>query len=424
MNNAPSEIGSTSGKSAALPAVTPTLQLLVYGIGSLSNSANFVSAVIIPFWAIAIGASPFMIGMIVGARFFLTTLLSIHGGAMMDRLGTRRILIFSGLIATVSPLLFPLMPWVWAAIILQMIGGLASNYGTIGGQAIFGEIMKGAPVYAGRFAFTLRIGQLVAPPLAGLAWDLGGAWGGFAILALWGLAQTLAAIWLPKNVDGPVATETAPQKLDASAMVPRLSDYIETFRLMAIPAVLLVVIITFLRMAGQGIQGSFYVVYLEGLGYTGTIIGMLVGASSLIGFAGALSIATLARFMTEPWLLIVSVGLSILLVAITPLIAASVILLLIASAIRGGAMGLSQPLMMTIMATSAGTGNQGKGVGLRTTANRFGSLIVPIAMGAVVEVAGIEASFYVVGFALMALMLVAIRPARMSVSGTAGGRAI
>ncbi len=68
-------------------------------------------------------------------------------------------------------------------------------------------------------------------------------------------------------------------------------------------------------------------------------------------------------------------------------------------------MALAQPLMISVLAQSAGR-DQGMGVGLRTTANRLVSFGVPIAMGAVVELVGLEASFYVVGGTLLALCLV------------------
>ena len=391
-------------------------EITIYAIGAFANSANVMCAVILPLWAVAIGASPFMIGVILGARYFLTSLLSIHGGAMMDRIGTRRVLIVFGIIAGLTPLLFPILPWVWTAILLQMVSGLATNYGTIGAQALYGTQMRGSTQYAGRFAFGLRVGQLTGPPLAGIAWDLGGHWAAFILLAIWGFGLFLASLWLPTNIDDRPDTPSPGRKVDVSSLMPRLADYVDTFRMMAIPAVMLVVIMTFLRMSGQGMQGSFYVVYLEGLGYTGTVIGLFVGAASIIGFAGALSITQLTRMMAAQWLLLISVALSIVLVTITPLIAASAVLLLLASAIRGGAMGLSQPLMMMILSAAAGSGNQGKGVGLRTTANRVGSMISPIAMGAVVEIFGLEASFYIISLLLMGVMLFAIRPARESLT--------
>lgn len=375
------------------------VQLAVYATGTFANSTNNVVSVILPLWAVAIGASPFMIGVILGARHFLTALLSIHGGAIMDRIGTRRVLIWFGAVAAISPILFPMMPWVWAAILLQMLGGLASNYGWIGAQAQIGEVMRGSSTYAGRFSFSLRFGQLAAPPLAGLAWDLGGPWAGFGILTLWGAGLYASSLALP-HAEG----DEGHGRVTLRDLVPRLSDYIDAFRLMAVPAILLVVMVTVLRMGGNGMQSSFYVVYLEGIGYSGTIIGVLLGAAGVLGFGGSLAAGPLTKAFQPYWLLIGSVVCTILFVAVTPLIGAFFALLLVASALRGGAMGLSQPLMISILAQSAGKGNQGKGVGLRTTANRLTSLSVPIVMGAVVELVGLEWSFLVIGGVLTAAM--------------------
>lgn len=384
------------------------VQLAVYATGTFANSTNNVVSVILPLWAVAIGASPFMIGVILGARHFLTALLSIHGGAIMDRIGTRRVLIWFGAVAAISPILFPMMPWVWAAILLQMLGGLASNYGWIGAQAQIGEVMRGSPTYAGRFSFSLRFGQLAAPPLAGLAWDLGGPWAGFGILTLWGTGLYVSSLTLPR-AEG----DEGHGRVTLRDLVPRLSDYIDAFRLMAVPAILLVVMVTVLRMGGNGMQSSFYVVYLEGIGYSGTIIGVLLGAAGVLGFGGSLAAGPLTKAFQPYWLLIGSVVCTILFVAVTPLIGAFFALLLVASALRGGAMGLSQPLMISILAKAAGKGKQGKGAALRTTANRLSSLVIPIAMGGVVEIAGIEASFYIVGGALVLLMgLVALHVRR------------
>jgi hypothetical protein len=47
---------------------------------------------------------------------------------------------------------------------------------------------------------------------------------------------------------------------------------------------------------------------------------------------------------------------------------------------------------------------QGKGVGLRTTINRVMNAGLPPVVGAIVEIAGLENAFYIVGVAGAALM--------------------
>ena len=69
-------------------------QLAVYATGTFGNTINNVITVVLPLWALHLGASPMMIGLVLGARHILTTVFSIHGGALMDRMGTRRVLLW------------------------------------------------------------------------------------------------------------------------------------------------------------------------------------------------------------------------------------------------------------------------------------------------------------------------------------------
>src|SRR5260370_7489550 len=71
-------------------------------------------------------------------------------------------------------------------------------------------------------------------------------------------------------------------------LLPRLPDYIRCFALMAIPAVATTMAIIFLRTATNGVQSSLYVVYLNGMGLTGTSIGVLFAAIEITSGLGSL----------------------------------------------------------------------------------------------------------------------------------------
>jgi predicted MFS family arabinose efflux permease len=288
--------------------------------------------------------------------------------------------------------------------VLQALSGVASSMGWIGTQAQIGAIMKGAPRYAGRVTFFNRFATLAGPPATGVAWDLGGPWGGFGFLGIWGIGLLVSTLLLPKPKDGELGAGTEPlSQIRLRDVLPRPADYISAFRLMAVPAIAFVVIVTVLRHSSNGMLGSFYVVYLNSIGMTGTVIGTLLAASSILGSVGSLTAGWFADRFSAFWVLVVSVSLAILCVTVTPLFSAFFILLIL-SGLRGGFMGLSQPLLISIMAKSAGR-NQGKGVGLRTTANRVAVLVIPMIMGGVAEVLGIEASFYVTGGILIGVLV-------------------
>ncbi len=394
----------TPPKSAERIRIPLRDQLPVYAAGIFSNGATHLVTVILPLWVMMIDPSPLMIGIALGSRQILPVLFSIHGGALMDRLGIRRVMIGFAMIGAITPFLFPIFPFFAMVVILQMLTGMAMAIGWIGTQAQVGLLMKGDPVYAGRVTFFNRFSTLAGPPAAGAAWDLFGPWGGFGILGLWAIGLLIASIFLPlptRNADAERSNEFF--RITFRDVLPRVSDYISAFRLMALPTIAFVVAVTLLRHASNGIQTSFYIVYLESIGMSGTIIGTLIAASSFLGGVGSLAAGWLARIFTSYRVLVLSITCSILLVMITPLLG-TFFLLLVASSLRGGFMGASQPLMISVLAQSAGQA-QGKGVGLRTTANRIAVLITPVLMGAIAEAIGIEASFYVMGGLLIILML-------------------
>ena len=405
---------SAPGRSRALSSddhVPWRIQGAVYACGMFNGPMYHIVSVIMPLWAVMLDASPLMIGVVIGSRQVLPMLFAIHGGALMDRLGTRRMLITFGLIGMAVPVLFPMFPWIGAAIALQMISGLAESINWIGAQTLVGQAMKGHPVYAGRLSFALRMGNLSAPPLIGVAWDVFGPWGAFGFLSLWVGGGLIAALVLPAGAGMPEGAESG-TRVTWRDLLPRVSDYVAAFRLLAIPAILLVIASTVLRHSGTAIQGSFYVVYLEQNGITGTSIGLLLGAFGVVGTFGSLAPGPLARFIPTHWLLIVATLGSIAFMAVTPILG-TYALLLIAIGLRGGVQGASMTLMISITAQAAGAGAQGKAVAVRITANRLTSMLVPVIMGAVVEAVGLENGFYIIGgTAAAAALVVALWVAR------------
>ena len=85
---------------------------------------------------------------------------------------------------------------------------------------------------------------------------------------------TLALLRAPEADIAPRDGAAARQRANFRVrdVLPRLPDYIHCFALMGIPAVATTMAIIFLRTATNGVQSSLYVVYLNGMGLTGTSI--------------------------------------------------------------------------------------------------------------------------------------------------------
>ena len=374
------------------------VQAPVYGTAFFVGNLFAMSHVVIPLWAaIELEASLLMVGVIVASRQLLPVTMSIHGGALLDRFGPRSVILTLGLIGGLCTISVPHAPFIWATIMFQIVIGFCETTNWIGVQSAVGTLMKGEPKYAGRMVAFARAGGFFGPILIGLAYESFGPGGGFLFFGLWALCGTAGAVFLPRHVpqsEAEVGRRSV--RKSAAAVMPRLSDYHETFRLLVLPAVTLVIAATFMRQTGSGVQSSFYGVWLKEVGYTAGFIGVLIGISNGVSALSALTIGPLTRRIADYWLLILMIGCAIVGIAVTPLFDEAV-LLAIAISVRGIGQGLNLPLMMSIASRAVARHLQGRVAALRITFNRFGSALVPVIMGAVAEAVGLENAFYIVG---------------------------
>jgi MFS family permease len=398
----------------------PPASIYVAGLFAMGYTDFYIF--LIPLYGLSLGMSAGEIGMLVGGRSLLAVFLSIHVGVLMDRFGTRRVTLFFVWTAMALAPIFPLVPWFWPLLLLQLVNGGALSFAWSGSQTLIAQLTDGEAEYIGRFSFFARIGTTMTPMLAGIAWDFGGAWPSYMLGFAWGVVLTLALLRAPE-------AEIAPRDgagrraawFRARDLFPRFPDYVRCFALMAIPAVATTMAIMFLRTATNGVQSSLYVVYLNGVGLTGTSIGILFAAIEVASGLGSL-FAGRAMLLGDPQrTMLTGTVLSILLISVTPFIGAVFALLLAAQALRGWLQGVVQPVMFSVQAKAVGRYRQGSVVGLRQTMNRLAAIVIPPAMGGIADQWGAGASFLILGTLLLALSapvaLITRRATRLAAPG-------
>jgi len=362
---------------------------------------------LIPLYGLSLGFDAVEIGILVGARSILALFLSIHIGVLMDRFGTRRVTLFFVWTGMALAPLFPLAPGFWALLLLQLVSGAAVSFAWSGAQTLIAQLAEGDAGYIGKFSFFARLGSTTAPILAGMVWDFGGAWPAYLIGAAWGAVLTIALlrtreaeIFAMRPADG-----TARARFRARDALPRASDYVSSIMLVAIPAVAVSMAVISMRNTTYSIQTSVYVVYLEQIGLVGTTIGVLFAMAEIASGFGSL-FAGRAVLLGNPLRTMLSgTVLSILLIAMTPVLGGIFALLLLSQLIRGWLEGVIQPVILSVQARAVGRHQQGAVVGLRQTGQRLTSIVIPPLMGATADHWGVSESFFILG-ALMLLLCV------------------
>ena len=355
-----------------------------------------------PLWALHIGAGPFLIGIAVGIRSLLPVIFAIHGGALLDRLGVRRVMTFCALLSAALTVLYPVFPFIAALIILQAITGFLHTMGWIGAQTQISQLTRGNPKYMGRFTSVSTFSNFFTPVLAGVAWDLAGPWGAFSLLAFWNLLLWLSVSFMP--VPATVMLSKEPFRL--RELIPSLADYRAALRLAIVPAIGFVIACSFMFNSLLSMRFGFLPVYMESVGFDGTIIGLMVGFAFLVGGFTALPTASIRRLFPPHWVILVVVGFTALGLGIVPLFH-DIIGLSFATLVFGAGAGLGMAFVISLLSTVVSTEQLGLSIGLRITANRFSSFTIPIFAGAVIDVFGLAAGFYATAAAVGAGLLCA-----------------
>ena len=343
-----------------------------------------------------------MIGLVLGARAALPVVLSIPGGALMDRLGVNRIAAAAAISTAVLFPLYPALPSVAVLIVLQLLTGFAQALVWMAAQAHVGRINRDDPGLMGRFSFVSTSGNLVAPVLCGTAWDVFGPVGAFSLIGGWGVAALVAIAFLPRDVrpNPPPA---------GGARRSWLGDYRDAVKMIRAPAIAFVVACSFLMTCVHALRHSFYPVYLESLDFGGTTIGVLIAVGSVVAGLTGLTAGPVSRRVRPNILLVVAIGIAAAFLSSVVLFREFWHLLGIAAG-WGAVSGIAFPLMLYVLARSVTAERQGIGVGIRTSVNRFAGFVVPIGMGAAVDGFGLETAFFVFGAVILsALGLAALR---------------
>ena len=103
---------------------------------------------LIPLYGLSLGMSAGKIGMLVGgARCWRCSCRSMSA-CLMDRFGTRRVTLFFVWTAMALAPVFPLLPWFWPLLLLQVVNGGALQFAWSGSQTLIAQLAEGEAEYS------------------------------------------------------------------------------------------------------------------------------------------------------------------------------------------------------------------------------------------------------------------------------------
>ena len=346
---------------------------------------NFVGAnaarVVLTLYALELGAPAYAVGLIGGLLFLFPLLLSWPIGTLVDRHGSRGLVLFGSACGVVSLALPYFVNALAALYVAAALNGLALAFFHVTLQHVIGT-MSPPEERARNFSYFSLIGAVTnfsGPLMAGFSIDHLG----HAAACLVGASQPLVAVVLVLAW-GRLFPAGGPREARGPGAVGALKDR----------EILLMLATSGLVQLGQDLFHFFLPIYAHAIGLSASAIGIILAVLAVASFVVRLFLAPLIRRVGAEKLLVWVFFMGALGYALLPFFTHPVALAAIAF-LFGLGMGVGVPLTVILMFERSPEGRAGQTLGLRLTANNFVRMAGPIVFGAVGTALGLPPVFWI-----------------------------
>jgi MFS family permease len=366
-----------------------TLRLVI--ILTVLAHAGFVgSRVTVSLQAIALGASPLTVGVLMSLYAALPMLLAVHAGRRIDRAGVAGPLL-AGLLAVAAGVV---LPAAWPGLATLFFAATLIGTGFLFVHVALNNVVGALAAPEARaasfawLALGFSVGGFFGPLVAGFAIDGLGHRLAFLLLALFP-AMAAAILWQRRRrlpAHAAQWTDSGERRLADLLRDPRLRHAFIASAVMAM---------------GWDLYAFVVPIYGTRIGLSASLIGIVMGSFSVATFAVRLALPALARRVREWPMVVAAMLIAGASYALFPL-AQSVAPLMALSFVLGLGLGCAQPFIMSLLYAASPPGRQGEVIGIRTTMLSGSHTVLPLAMGALGAALGMAPVFWSMAAVLFA----------------------
>lgn len=360
--------------------------LIVLGI--LNHTVLTGSRVTVSLYALSLGSSAFIVGILMGLYAFLPMLLGVTAGRLCDRIGVRKPMLAGSCgvaVAAALPCLFTGIAPLFVTTALLGVSFMLFQVATQNATGMFGQPSERAKHFSW-LALGYSVSGFCGPLVSGLMIDNVSFSGTFALLAILPLIPiaVLSRDILKLPGPHPMTAESPP------------GGIAELFRNRHLRRVF---IVNALLAVAWDLHSFFIPIYGATIGLSASRIGAILAAFAAATFAVRLFAAGIARRFSEFEVLAVALFVAALAYAMFPF-AKEVGPLMCLSFTLGLALGCAQPMVMSLLHSMAPAGRMGEAVGVRMSIINASTFAMPLLFGAVGSTLGLAPVFWSIGAAL------------------------
>ncbi len=335
----------------------------------------------LPLYATTFGVSFSLVSLAVAAKGIGTLAMDLPSGVMLERLGSRKVMLLGVSLACGSLVLMGLIENFTVLVLLRLVSGGGTAMWMLSRMAYISDIVplevRGRALSA--FGGVSRIGVFASPAIGGfVAASLGLRMPFLLAAALTGVALIITLLYVPES-------RTTERSEHRRPHWRTMAQIVATYRRDLFAAGSAQILAQMIR-AGRDIIVPLYGGTVLGLDLTAVGVIITVSAAidmSLFGIAGLLQDRMGRKWASVPSMIILGVGM-----AMVPL-TAGYTSLLAAAAIMGLGNGLGSGTMMTLGSDLAPRDAMGEFLGLWRLIGDGGNTGGPLVVGAVADLTGL-----------------------------------
>lgn len=338
---------------------------------AITAQINFL----VPLRAHELGASLDRIGIIVAAGAAAPAVLSVPLGSLIDRIGPRRSFMLGTGAAAVASVVFVAVTNYWWLLALQPVLGASRNLGWVASQSYITSLGVGErrASMTGRFSSFSSVGQMAGPVLVGGVAQIVGFRFGFLFTAAYAAGFFTLGTFL---------TETSGTGSGGTGRRQGLSLR-SIAGLIAVRGMQVGLMLTFVRLWVTWVFATFFAVYLVESGLQPGLVGVVMATSGLVATLLAPTAGIWTRFVREETVTILALSCGAAGLFLAPHVS-TVPFVFIVPACNGVGLGLSLPLLLSIVTGAVPEEKRGMALGLRAMANQSAAAAAPVAVGPVI----------------------------------------
>jgi MFS family permease len=346
-------------------------------------SAFRASKVLVSLYAIELGASQFIIGVMIAMYSLLPALLALQVGKLADRLGARMPM----LIGSAGVALGLLLPWAFQSMAALYASaaliGVSHMMANVSAQNLVGAV-GGAEDRTRNFsnyALVMAVGSFVGPLSGGLSIDHFGHAVSYLFAALLPLVPVVILCCVRQVHSGPRKKSEEEQAVISAS-------------LLANPVLRRTLIASAMAVTGQDLFQFYMPIYGHSVGLSASAIGVVLGMFGVAAFVVRIWLPALVNRWGADTVfgssLFVAAGAFLLFPLFT-----SAFMLSVVALVLGLGMGCAQPVTLMLVYSRAPEGRSGEALGMRVTINQITHIIVPVVFGTLGSAFGIAPVFII-----------------------------